>query len=135
MTNLKVSMDTRTGEHHVINIDNDAAKENWILADINLIDHTQPEELPFVDDEPTNVEATLAERESQYGSFKDVANTTQYLLKMLSTDEMSDVQLEALHMICSKLSRIRHGDVKHVDSWHDIAGYATLVVNDLEQSQ
>lgn len=79
-----------------------------------------------------DVDETLGERQSQYGSFKDVAGTTQYLLQMLSNDSMSDVQLEALHMICSKLARITHGDVNHVDSWHDIAGYATLVVNELE---
>ncbi len=84
------------------------------------------------DNHISDVDKTLGERQSQYGEFNDVAHTTQYLLQMLSTDEMSDVQLEALHMICSKLARITHGDVNHVDSWHDIAGYATLVVNELE---
>lgn len=107
--------------------------------------HTQPEELPFlddeclldkvskyVDDEPVDpVDSTLNQRQSQYGDFHNVAHTTQYLLQMLSNDKMSDVQLESLHMICSKLSRIAHGDPNHVDSWHDIAGYATLVVKDL----
>ena len=74
---------------------------------------------------------TLNERQSTYGSFEDVANTTQYLLQMLSTDAMSDVQLEALHMICSKLARIAHGDPNYKDNWHDIAGYATLVERSL----
>lgn len=107
--------------------------------------HTQPEELPFVDDEPplndqyaeikqvrqASIADTLNERQSTYGDFKDVANTTQYLLQMLSTDAMSDVQLEALHMICSKLARIAHGDPNYKDNWHDIAGYATLVERSL----
>ena len=107
--------------------------------------HTQPEELPFVDDEPSlndqyaeieqvrqaSIADTLNERQSTYGDFKDVANTTQYLLQMLSTDAMSDVQLEALHMICSKLARIAHGDPNYKDNWHDIAGYATLVERSL----
>lgn len=106
---------------------------------------TQPEELPFVDDEPSlndqyaeieqvrqaSITDTLNERQSTYGDFKDVANTTQYLLQMLSTDAMSDVQLEALHMICSKLARIAHGDPNYKDNWHDIAGYATLVERSL----
>lgn len=107
--------------------------------------HTQPEQLPFVDDEPSlndqyaeieqvrqaSITDTLNERQSTYGDFKDVANTTQYLLQMLSTDAMSDVQLEALHMICSKLARIAHGDPNYKDNWHDIAGYATLVERSL----
>lgn len=105
--------------------------------------HTQPEELPFLDngdDDKSDcdsklgnfvVDDTLNQRQSQYGDFHDVAHTTQYLLQMLSNDKMSDVQLESLHMICSKLARIAHGDPNHIDSWHDIAGYATLVVKDI----
>lgn len=78
------------------------------------------------------VDVTLDERKSQYGSFKDVAGTTQKLMSLLQPKGCTCVQQEALHMICSKLARITHGDVNHVDSWHDIAGYATLVVNELE---
>ena len=79
-----------------------------------------------------NIGNTLSERQSQYGSFKDVANTTQKLMDQFALGRMSYVQREALHMICSKLARIANGDPNHIDSWHDIAGYATLVVNDLE---
>lgn len=78
------------------------------------------------------VRQTLNERQSQYGSFKDVADTTQKLMDQFALGRMSNVQREALHMICSKLARIANGDPNHVDSWHDIAGYATLVVDDLE---
>lgn len=78
------------------------------------------------------VESMLADRQSQYGDFKDVANTTQWLMDQFALGRMSNVQREALHMICSKLARIANGDPNHIDSWHDIAGYATLVVNDLE---
>lgn len=158
-------------------------KKKW-NAEILWQRHTQPEELPFVDDGPMTeddfkkqrsdnvnikvsevseslkksaediikkqserftkkvvgkdsklgnfvVDDTLSQRQSQYGDFHNVAHTTQYLLQMLSNDKMSDVQLESLHMICSKLARITHGDPNHVDSWHDIAGYATLVVKDI----
>jgi DNA-binding Xre family transcriptional regulator len=117
--------------------------ENWDMADSLICDLSQylenfgscivwQRESESDVKHVIDVDKTLGERQSQYGEFKDVAHTTQYLLQMLSTDEMSDVQLEALHMICSKLSRITHGDANHVDSWHDIAGYATLVVKDLE---
>lgn len=80
-----------------------------------------------------NVDSTLAERESQYGSFSDVAELTCDLMGDLLRHDMSFVQREALHMICSKLARIRCGDIDKIDSWHDIAGYATLVVQDLEK--
>jgi len=79
------------------------------------------------------VDTTLNQRQSQYGSFANVAATTQNLYDLTRRDDMSNVQCEALHMICSKLARIANGDPNHVDSWHDIAGYATLVVQDLEQ--
>jgi len=78
------------------------------------------------------VEATLAERQGQYGDFKDVAHLSQGLQSLLSVGNFSDTQQEAIQMICSKLARLACGDADHVDSWHDIAGYATLVVKDLE---
>ena len=79
----------------------------------------------------SNVEQTLSDRESTYGSFKDVAVTTRNLMNCIDVDSMNAVQQEALHMICSKLARIANGDPNHVDSWHDIAGYASLVVKDI----
>jgi hypothetical protein len=39
---------------------------------------------------------------------------------------------EALDMIASKIARIVIGDYDHVDSWVDIAGYATLVADRLQ---
>lgn len=137
----------------------DFVKDLLVAFNTTWSRRTAPEELPFVDnnkpwaeqqmdrimgreslnDQYAEIEQvrqasiadTLSERQTTYGDFKDVANTTQYLLQMLSSDAMSDVQLEALHMICSKLSRIAHGDPNHKDSWHDIAGYATLVERSL----
>lgn len=34
-------------------------------------------------------------------------------------------------MIQHKIARILNGGKSHVDNWHDIAGYATLVENEL----
>lgn len=82
----------------------------------------------------SNVEQTLSDRESTYGSFKDVALTTRNLMNCIDVDSMNAVQQEALHMICSKLARITNGDPNHVDSWHDIAGYASLVVKDISEN-
>lgn len=81
----------------------------------------------------SDVDVTLADRKSQYGDFKDVSDTTLKIMDNFALGCMSSVQSEALHMICSKLARIANGDANHVDSWHDIAGYATLVVKELER--
>jgi hypothetical protein len=44
---------------------------------------------------------------------------------------MTMVQDEALSMIVMKISRILTGDPNHADHWADIAGYATLIANEL----
>lgn len=73
----------------------------------------------------------LDERAETYGAFIDNAKVSQNLKAMCEEsrnwDAMDYDQLEAVHMICSKLSRLLTGDCNHIDSWADIAGYATLV--------
>lgn len=77
------------------------------------------------------VDATLAERQSQYGGFVGVANTTGQLMDIIKSSPnghtMPYAHEEALHMICSKMARIVNGDFNHLDSWHDIGGYAKLI--------
>ena len=154
--------------------------------------HTQPEELPFMDDEPKietasgyqldivgkntygsrgresgesdtsyrqylmnfkidksksindqyaeieqvrqqTIEATLAERQAQYGCFEDVAFVTENIMATLSkvrVNGLSDLphpHRMALYMIASKMARIVNGDFNHKDSWHDIGGYSKLI--------
>ena len=48
-----------------------------------------------------------------------------------SVDALSAPQRESLEMICHKMARILEGDPNHLDHWADIAGYATLIVNEL----
>lgn len=81
------------------------------------------------------VEALITERGTRYGKFKDGADIMQSL-----KDTMRDVdgwnnlttsQKEALDMIQHKVGRILNGDPTYDDSWKDIAGYATLIVNEL----
>jgi len=83
-----------------------------------------------------NVEETLAEREKTHGKFADVAKTSQrlkdVLLEPCQRIPFTYSQLEALDNICQKMARIVNGDNNHVDSWHDIAGYATLIERELE---
>lgn len=72
---------------------------------------------------------TLAEREQQHGSFETHAEIETYLRRLLSQhdEDMTEVQKCGLGMIIHKMSRILNNGHMHADSWHDIAGYATLV--------
>lgn len=79
------------------------------------------------------VEATLAERQAQYGCFEDVAFVTENIMAVLSkvrTNGLNDLphpHRMALYMIASKMARIVNGDFNHKDSWHDIGGYSKLI--------
>ena len=85
-----------------------------------------------------NINEILAERGKTHGDFKDHAKTAQRLkftLREQSKDwqiDFSYTQQEALEMICHKIARIVAGDPNFADHWRDIAGYSTLVANELE---
>jgi hypothetical protein len=85
-----------------------------------------------------DVDAILNERAATYGSFINVALFAQEMKELIRSalDEQNaglqaDHQ-EALDMIASKIARIITGDSQHIDSWLDIAGYATLVADRLQ---
>lgn len=77
----------------------------------------------------------LEDRAKTHGSFEDVATTAQHLKRLFSSyfnvKVMPNTQREALAMIATKLARILNGDSNDPDHWIDIAGYATLVANEL----
>ena len=84
-----------------------------------------------------NIETTLGERSAQYGQFKEGARIMQELKALVripggSWGDMTSAQREALDMICHKIGRITNGNPNNRDSWHDIAGYATLIVKILD---
>lgn len=86
-----------------------------------------------------SVEAMLAERGSQYGNFFSHASITQGIKSIMSNDTaawhaLEDDQKEALEMVAHKIGRIINGNPNITDSWKDIAGYVTLVVQRLEGS-
>ena len=80
-------------------------------------------------------EALITERGTRYGKFKDGADIMQSLKgTMRDVDGWNNLtasQKEALDMIQHKIGRILNGDPTYDDSWKDIAGYATLIVNEL----
>ena len=94
-----------------------------------------------------NIEETLSERGSRYGKFSSHAQITQDLKLLIAShtpggrrlldnsygDFLAPDQQEALDMICHKIGRILNGDPDYADSWHDIAGYAQLVANRLNE--
>lgn len=93
------------------------------------------------------VEETLKERGNNYGSFHTQANLSQTLNAIINNHyasvhptvdgkptAMPNFMAEAMHMICHKIARIVNGNPLYVDSWHDIAGYATLIVDILEKA-
>lgn len=85
-----------------------------------------------------SMDALLAKREAQYGSFMFSANIAIRLKGVMhNAIAQKDVhlapdQMLALDMIAVKISRILSGNPSHKDSWVDIAGYAKLVSDRLE---
>lgn len=82
-----------------------------------------------------DIPALIAERGARYGKFKDGAEIMQELKDVMRSvdgwSNLSPSQKEALDMIQHKIGRILNGDPNYDDNWKDVAGYATLIVNEL----
>lgn len=82
-----------------------------------------------------NIESTLAERGSRYGTFQDQARICQNIKRAMQNSPnwclLDDDQRECLEMLAHKASRILNGDPHYHDSWHDIVGYTKLVADRL----
>ena len=85
-----------------------------------------------------SVDKILDDRHDTYGTFRDLAEIAVDLRNVLLAHLIykkarlpADCE-EALTHICTKMARVVNGDPSHVDSWRDIAGYATLVADRLE---
>ena len=85
-----------------------------------------------------DIQDTLNEREGTHGRFSENTITMQALKREMRNtpnwQRMDPYQREALDMIAHKIGRLLHGDPDLIDSWHDISGYATLVVMELTPS-
>lgn len=84
----------------------------------------------------SDLKQTLAERGERYGPFSGHASIAQRIKSVMVASRnwtnLSAVQKQALDMIADKIGRILNGDPSYADSWIDIAGYVTLVVEDLK---
>lgn len=78
-----------------------------------------------------NIESTLEERGSRYGTFQhhaEIAQAIQDLMRSQSGWERLEAdQKQALTVIADKIARMLNGDPSYRDNWHDIVGYAKLV--------
>lgn len=85
-----------------------------------------------------DVDDILDERATTYGRFVDVAELAQEFKATIRigdtnrSEELPADQIEALEMVATKMARILCGDSEYVDSWTDIAGYATLVADRIQ---
>jgi hypothetical protein len=87
--------------------------------------------------EPSNdIDKTLSERGSRYGSFATMADITQELKSTMrcskNWEKLTASQKEALDMIQHKISRMLNGDPKYEDNAVDIVGYATLMLKNMQ---
>lgn len=77
---------------------------------------------------------TLEER-NIYGDYASKAECIQGMKEWARDspkwDEMTPDKKESIEMIIHKMSRILYGDPNHIDSWHDIQGYAKLIEDKL----
>jgi len=88
------------------------------------------------------LENTLKERGDRYGEFKNYALVAGTLNRVIEcriidceNEKIEFIHTEALKMIISKIARIISGDPNYIENFRDIAGYATLVVNILEETE
>ncbi len=86
-----------------------------------------------------DIHVTLAERGARYGEFREHARITQdikaAMRDSINWQAMGVSNREALEMIAHKIGRILNGDPDYHDSWHDIAGYAMLVADQLSSEE
>lgn len=86
-----------------------------------------------------NLDHTLQQRGDQYGTFTGHAEISQNIKTAMRASPnwrgLENDQREALEMVAHKAARILNGDPNIADSWHDIAGYAQLVAQRLNNRE
>ena len=86
-----------------------------------------------------STKATLVERGKRYGPFTEHAKIAQgfktIMYSTMSWNDCSADKKQALEMFADKIARILNGDPTYDDSWRDIAGYAQLIVDELNKDK
>jgi hypothetical protein len=88
---------------------------------------------------PPDLYRTLSQRGTQYGPLREQWALAQAIkTAMRSTGRfhlLQSYEAEALDMLATKISRAISGLPRQQDTWHDIAGYATLVEQTLQEDE
>ena len=83
----------------------------------------------------SEIQDVLSERGKRYGAFRDHAQLTQRLKKVMRDGRnwpfLPAYQKEALEMIAHKIGRLLNGDWTYEDNLVDILGYGQLALDDL----
>ena len=88
-----------------------------------------------------SIDKLLEDKAKEYtiGDYQDRARLIQALKETLRRESVEDydklepVVKESLEMIMHKIGRIVNGNPYELDHWHDIAGYAQLVVQMMDK--
>jgi len=84
-----------------------------------------------------SINETLETRGSVYGDYATQANVVEGIIAVIrdstNWERLPDTHRVALYLIALKIGRICTGDINHVDSWHDIQGYAQLVEREIKK--
>lgn len=87
-------------------------------------------------EEGNQIDKTLAERGSRYGSFADMAAISQALCEVMRATpgwkRLTPSQREALEMIQHKIARMLNGDPTYEDNAVDVVGYSTLMLKNMQ---
>lgn len=85
-----------------------------------------------------SIQDILKQRAASHGDYRFVAQMSQNLKHTLKSssfyNDLDFYMAEALDMISMKQARILAGNARVRDHWKDIAGYAMLVVAELERT-
>lgn len=97
------------------------------------------QEMPMSDDMKERLlyaQELPKQRQSTHGDFDKTALIAQALKQVFRSAilprSLPATQQEAAELILTKLARIASGNAAHSDHWGDIAGYAVLVVKELQ---
>ena len=81
------------------------------------------------------IDDTVTQRGERYGLFVDGAVIMQDLKGVMRAtpgwERLTPSQREALEMIQHKIGRVLNGDPTYDDNWRDVAGYAKLILDEL----
>ena len=84
-----------------------------------------------------SVDDVLGAREKTHGDFTEQAKTAQALKRIISLtpnwQDMPPYMRESMDLICTKISRMGHGNWQEVDHPRDGSGYFELIARGLEK--